>query len=79
MLTAERRARNRAKLMSLRRYSGFLKRPEILETVYSVEDPEDDMETEKEQDRLRNISETTTDNDASTDDEFSRFLSILIV
>ena len=28
----------------MKRYGGFLKRPEILETVYSVEDP-DDAET----------------------------------
>ena len=34
----ERRAKNREKLMSMKRYSGFLKRPEILETVYSVEE-----------------------------------------
>ena len=33
----DRRAKNREKLMSMKRYSGFLKRPEILETVYSVE------------------------------------------
>lgn len=32
-----RRAKNREKLMSMKRYSCFLKRPEILETVYSVE------------------------------------------
>ena len=34
----ERRAKNREKVMSMKRYSGFLKRPEILETVYSVEE-----------------------------------------
>lgn len=37
-LKMERRAKNREKLMSMKRYSGFLKRPEILETVYSVEE-----------------------------------------
>ena len=36
-LKFDRRAKNREKLMSMKRYSGFLKRPEILETVYSVE------------------------------------------
>ena len=41
----ERRAKNREKLMSMKRYSGFLKRPEILETVYSVE--EDGTDTGK--------------------------------
>ena len=30
--------------MSMKRYSGFLKRPEILETVYSVEDADDHAE-----------------------------------
>ena len=34
----ERRISNRQKLLSLKRHSGFLKRPEILETVYSVEE-----------------------------------------
>ena len=35
----ERRLNNRQKLLSLKRHSGFhLKRPEILETVYSVEE-----------------------------------------
>ena len=38
---AERLAKKREKLLSMKRYSGFLKRPEILETVYSVEDPDD--------------------------------------
>jgi hypothetical protein len=33
----DRRISNRQKLLSMKRYSGFLKRPEILETVYSVE------------------------------------------
>ena len=37
----ERLAKKREKLLSMKRYSGFLKRPEILETVYSVEDPDD--------------------------------------
>ena len=34
----ERRISNRQKLLSLKRHSGFLKRPEILEPVYSVEE-----------------------------------------
>ena len=34
----ERRISNRQKLLALKRHSGFLKRPEILETVYSVEE-----------------------------------------
>lgn len=34
----ERRINNRQKLLLLKRHSGFLKRPEILETVYSVEE-----------------------------------------
>ena len=38
---AERLAKKREKLLSMKRYSGFLKGPEILETVYSVEDPDD--------------------------------------
>ena len=38
LMKMERRAKNREKLMSMKRYSGFLKRPEILETVYSVEE-----------------------------------------
>ena len=33
----DRRAKNREKLISMKRYSGFLKRPDILETVYSLE------------------------------------------
>ena len=33
-LASERRAKNREKLLAMKRYSGFLKRPEILETVY---------------------------------------------
>jgi hypothetical protein len=33
----DRRISNRQKLLAMKRYSGFLKRPEILETVYSVE------------------------------------------
>ena len=37
LIRFDRRAKNREKLMSMKRYSGFLKRPEILETVYSVE------------------------------------------
>jgi hypothetical protein len=37
----DRLAKKREKLLSMKRYSGFLKRPEILETVYSVEDPDD--------------------------------------
>ena len=37
----ERRLSNRQKLMSLKRHSGYLKRPEILETVYSVEEDAD--------------------------------------
>ena len=37
----ERLAKKREKLLSMKRYSGYLKRPEILETVYSVEDPDD--------------------------------------
>jgi len=38
---AERLAKKREKLLSMKRCSGYLKRPEILETVYSVEDPDD--------------------------------------
>jgi len=38
---SDRLAKKREKLLSMKRYSGFLKRPEILETVYSVEDPDD--------------------------------------
>ena len=34
---AERLAKKREKLLSMKRCSGYLKRPEILETVYSVE------------------------------------------
>ncbi|XP_023333595.1 uncharacterized protein LOC111705328 [Eurytemora carolleeae] len=34
----ERRMSNRQKLLAMKRYSGYLKRPEILETVYSVEE-----------------------------------------
>ena len=41
MKVADRLAKKREKLLSMKRYSGFLKRPEILETVYSVEDPDD--------------------------------------
>ena len=37
----ERRLSNRQKLLSLKRHSGYLKRPEILETVYSVEEDGD--------------------------------------
>lgn len=36
-MTLEKRARKRQKLLSMKRYSSLLKRPEILETVYSVE------------------------------------------
>ena len=35
---------NRQKLLSLKRHSGYLKRPEILETVYSVEESVEDGE-----------------------------------
>ena len=46
---AEEAAQLRASMMSdqkrknalKKRYSGFLKKPDMLETVYSVEDPED--------------------------------------
>ena len=44
----ERRPKNREKLMSMKRYSAFLKRPEKLETVYSVE--EDGTEGGKQKD-----------------------------
>ena len=43
----ERRISNRQKLLLLKRHSGFLKRPEILETVYSVE--EDSEQTQQQQ------------------------------
>ena len=33
----EKRAKKRQKLLSMKRHSSLLKRPEILETVYSVE------------------------------------------
>lgn len=87
-LASERRARNRGKLLAMKRYSGFLKRPEILETVYSVEDPEDqglgqesvangEPAEEKpaagEETIARRESETT-EYDCSTDDESLRFL-----
>ena len=57
----EKRAKKRQKLMSMKRYSGLLKRPEILETVYSVESEDgneagkaDKTETDK------NVEEDTT-------------------
>ena len=40
----EKRARKRERLLSLKRYSGLLKRPEILETVYSVESEDGERE-----------------------------------
>ncbi len=47
----ERRASNRQKLLTIaKRHSGFLKRPEILETVYSVEeDPTADQQQQQQQ------------------------------
>ena len=42
----ERRLNNRQKLLSLKRHSGFLKRPEILETVYSVEEDGTDQNSQ---------------------------------
>lgn len=88
-LASERRARNREKLLAMKRYSGFLKRPEILETVYSVEDPEDqglgqepvlsngDQVEEKpaaNEDAIARRESETTEYDCSTDDESLRFL-----
>ena len=40
----ERRIGNRQKLLLLKRHSGFLKRPEILETVYSIEEDGDQIQ-----------------------------------
>jgi hypothetical protein len=45
----ERRISNRQKLLSLKRHSGFLKRPEILETVYSVEEDGESAQQQQQQ------------------------------
>ena len=45
----ERRLSNRQKLLSLKRHSGYLKRPEILETVYSVEEDCDGLQQHQQQ------------------------------
>ena len=69
----ERRPKNREKLMSMKRYSGFLKRPEILETVYSVE--EDGTEGGKPTDgenskpAVKEITKVDTDDTVETKDE----------
>ena len=44
----ERRISNRQKLLALKRHSGFLKRPEILETVYSVEEDGDAQQQQQQ-------------------------------
>ena len=57
----DKRAKKRQKLMSMKRYSGLLKRPEILETVYSVES-EDGNEAGK-------ADKTETDNHVEEDSQ----------
>ncbi|TRY62529.1 hypothetical protein TCAL_16618 [Tigriopus californicus] len=52
----ERRISNRQKLMSLKRHSGFLKRPEILETVYSVEE-DGDLQQQQAQNQAQQQSQ----------------------
>ena len=69
----EKRAKKRQKLMSMKRYSGLLKRPEILETVYSVES-EDGAEAGKadkaEEDTTNTSNRTSNTNiKASVDQE----------
>ena len=65
----ERRAKNREKLMAMKRFSGFLKRPEILETVYSVEEEEKQKSEEKPDEEVKNNVATTKENDNKTSDE----------
>jgi hypothetical protein len=64
LIKFDRRAENREKLMSMKRYSGFLKRPEILETVYSVES-EDGNEGGKP---VEGLQEKNNDSIAKPDD-----------
>ena len=70
----ERRAKNREKLMSMKRYSGFLKRPEILETVYSVEEdggkPTDGENSKPAEKEITKVD--TADNFATKDEETER-------
>ena len=66
----ERRAKNREKLMAMKRFSGFLKRPEILETVYSVEEEEKQKSEEKPDEEVTKESNNTEEEAAkqSTDE-----------
>ena len=69
----ERRISNRQKLLSLKRHSGFLKRPEILETVYSVEEDgegaqaqqqQQQQEQQKQEEPSKSDNDTTAPNSA---------------
>uniref|UniRef100_A0A0K2TWB8 Uncharacterized protein n=1 Tax=Lepeophtheirus salmonis TaxID=72036 RepID=A0A0K2TWB8_LEPSM len=53
----ERRISNRQKLLSLKRHSGFLKRPEILETVYSVEEDAEKQNESSSNENKENLEE----------------------
>lgn len=53
----ERRISNRQKLLSLKRHSGFLKRPEILETVYSVEEDSESAQQQIQQQQQQQQAE----------------------
>jgi len=67
----DRRAKNREKLLSMKRYSGFLKRPEILETVYSVEEKdgeEGEKVKEKENEEVEK-EETLIENGIAAEEE----------
>ena len=55
-IKSERRALNRQKLLAMKRFSGFLKRPEILETVYSVEE-DGDAAIHADKDATKDIEE----------------------
>ena len=86
MIKMERRAKNREKLMAMKRFSGFLKRPEILgiyfegnafkktltsETVYSVEE-EEKQKSEEKPDEDPAVTSTDDNEDKTCRDALTR-------
>ncbi len=57
----ERRISNRQKLLTIaKRHSGFLKRPEILETVYSVEEDGENVQQQQQQQAVTEASSSSS-------------------
>ena len=67
----EKRAKKRQKLLSMKRYSSLLKRPEILETVYSVESEDGNEGGKAEAEKKEEVTKEEEDVEDDTSKETS--------